>query len=665
MQQQMRGETSARSATGTLRRPKPARTSKQTVINVDYTHVGRRASGIERITTEQFNKVVLSPLEINTYEAPNSRLATMIAQMVGLPLHAIRNPNDIFIFPGFPPSPYFNLQTDRSVLYVHDLFLLTRPADLNRTAKYYMAPLFSAAIKTFRYFLTNSEDTASKLRAYCDPTATVVPYRPYIRNVFGLTVGDRPERPVNPTKLRIVSIGTIEPRKNFTLAAEIREELSKRLNCEVELHIVGRFGWGEDVTALTSKPNVVLHGYLSDAQARSVIELSDLLLCTSHEEGLCLPLLEAQYSGMPIIAPNDGVFREVLGTSGILLNSRSPKLAADQISEVISDFGWRSRFAAAAIANIDRWNAIAENDRKTVISFLSRLAVQFSSPINFAIESSSGTAASNDSSTGNRSSDGMYRTPLVDIDGQYVNVSGLTEAIDCIIERLADSKSFLVCTLNLDHLVKLRQISSLRKAYSRAAIVTADGFPIVVLSRLRGRQIRRAPGSDLIQPLCTVAAERHIPIFLMGSSFSVLCASARRLVASCPGLEIAGVYAPPSSFDVRTACADEAINLLRQSDARICFLALGAPLQEAFALRALEETSGVGLIGVGAGLDFLAGTKIRAPQIVRRMNLEWAWRLISDPRRLWRRYAECGTLFARLLIGEVGNIRKRRFAGGK
>ena len=356
----------------------------QTIINVDYTHVGRRVSGIERITLEQFNKLALSPLEVRPYKASNQRLAIIIAQMIGLPLHAITNPSEIYVFPGFPPSPFFVFLRDRSILFVHDLFNLTRRAELNLTAKYYMSPMSYLAIKKFRYFLTNSENTAEKLRAYCDPTATIVPYRPHIRNVFGLGVENRVERPNDSAKLRIVSIGTIEPRKNFTAAVKICNALSRRLGGEVELHIIGRFGWGKDINLLRNQPNVILHGYLDDASARPIIESSDLMLCTSLEEGLCLPVIEVQYSGMPVVAPDEGVFREVLGESAILINSRSPESAADQIAGTITSACWRSHYAIASAANVTRWNRVAEKDRNAVISLLSELASQPSRVRGFA-----------------------------------------------------------------------------------------------------------------------------------------------------------------------------------------------------------------------------------------------------------------------------------------
>jgi exopolysaccharide biosynthesis WecB/TagA/CpsF family protein len=242
---------------------------------------------------------------------------------------------------------------------------------------------------------------------------------------------------------------------------------------------------------------------------------------------------------------------------------------------------------------------------------------------------------------------------LVEIDNQPVNVRNLSHAVSSIIARLSDPSSFLVCTLNLDHLVKLRKSTKLRQAYTRAEIITPDGFPIVTLGRLRGCRLERTTGSDLIEPLCAIATQRRLPIFLMGSTFAVLSESARRLLASYADLEIAGVYAPSQNFSVQSAEADEAVDLIRRSGARLCFLALGAPLQELFGLRVVDEISGVGFLPIGAGLDFLAGAQVRCPSWLQRMNLEWAWRLTRDPRRLWLRYFRCAVLFAMLLSKET------------
>ena len=349
--------------------------SSRDIINVDYTHVARRASGIERITVEQFSSDVLSPLQVSTFAASSkNRISVLLAQMIGLPLQALRNPKQIYVFPGFPPSPYFAFSGACSVLFVHDLFLLTRRSDLNSVGRYYMAPLFYLAIKSFKYFLTNSENTARELKAYCSPDAQILPFRPYVRNVFELAEEDRASRPIRPRRLRVVSVGTIEPRKNFPEAVQICEALARRLGGEVELHIIGRSGWGPTSIICAIDRNVILHGYVDDATARSIISASDLMLCTSHDEGLCLPLIEVQYSGLPVIAPDKGVFREVLGSSGIFMKPRAPEQAANQIADVITVPSWRINYATASTANIVRWNTIAEIDRANVISFLSSLA---------------------------------------------------------------------------------------------------------------------------------------------------------------------------------------------------------------------------------------------------------------------------------------------------
>jgi N-acetylglucosaminyldiphosphoundecaprenol N-acetyl-beta-D-mannosaminyltransferase len=252
--------------------------------------------------------------------------------------------------------------------------------------------------------------------------------------------------------------------------------------------------------------------------------------------------------------------------------------------------------------------------------------------------------------------------PLAVVDGQSVNVSGISDTVARIEQRLSLPNSFMVCTVNLDHLVKRRRDPGFLRAYQKAEIASADGFPIAALARLDGVAIERAPGSDLVMPLCAKAAERKLPVFLIGPTFSTLCLSARRLVSTCPDLEICGVYAPPTDFEIQSEAANEAIAIVRESGARICFVALGAPRQEMFAARAIEETHNIAFVGIGGGLDFLAGTQIRCPRIVRRFYLEWAWRLMLNPRRLGVRYFRCAMLLLVLLV--QAGIHRRPLAAG-
>ncbi|MGY4234690.1 N-acetylglucosaminyldiphosphoundecaprenol N-acetyl-beta-D-mannosaminyltransferase [Bradyrhizobium sp. USDA 4449] len=264
-------------------------------------------------------------------------------------------------------------------------------------------------------------------------------------------------------------------------------------------------------------------------------------------------------------------------------------------------------------------------------------------------------------------STGAVPPTLAVIDGQSVNVSGIEDAVGRVFDRLAYPSSFFVCTLNLDHLVKRRRDPDFRKAYGKAEIVTVDGFPVAALARLTGASISRATGSDLVLPLCCEAAARKSRVFLIGATLQALCATARRLVAAHPELEICGVYAPPNGFDAYSEVADEAIAVIRESGAQICFVALGAPRQEIFSARAIKETNNVAFVAVGGGIDFLAGTQIRCPALIRRFYLEWAWRLMLNPRRLGPRYLRCAMLLLVLLVqtgiptnrGRGLSIRKR------
>lgn len=355
------------------------------ILRIDCTHVGRRATGIERITRELFNASVLSDVQVKNFTSPKGRIFVLLAQMIALPLCLLSRPNDVFIFSGFPPSPIVGLARERCVAYIHDLFLLTRRRDLNVVGKFYLAPLFAFAVKRLKYFFVNSETTGRALRAVCRRDAQIMVYRPRIRNVFNLSVGNRSERAIDPTILRLVAIGTVEPRKNFLAAANICAALARQRGGPVELNIVGRFGWGSDWSSLEKLSNVKLHGSLSDLDARALIETADIFICTSHDEGLGLPLLEVQHGGLPTVAPDAEVFREVLGTAGIFVDPRDPELSASIIIKACSGTSWRQRHADAAVANLRRWNNLAAVDHTQVLSFLKQLLMRSGSSQQVAI----------------------------------------------------------------------------------------------------------------------------------------------------------------------------------------------------------------------------------------------------------------------------------------
>lgn len=237
-----------------------------------------------------------------------------------------------------------------------------------------------------------------------------------------------------------------------------------------------------------------------------------------------------------------------------------------------------------------------------------------------------------------------------------VNVPDSAHLLEGVRDRLRRGAGFAVATLNLDHLVKLRRAPAFRDAYARQDLVTADGNPVVWLSRLAGHPVALVPGSDIVDPLARLAAEEDQPVALLGSTEVALASAARHLTERHPGLRIVACLAPGLNFDPMGEEASAMIAALGQSGARMAFLALGAPKQEIFAARCRELLPTMGLISVGAGLDFLSEAQRRAPAWVRRVALEWLWRMLSDPRRLTGRYASC----AIELPGLVFNVARAR-----
>jgi glycosyltransferase involved in cell wall biosynthesis len=339
-------------------------------IYVDHTHLGRHVTGLERITLELFSPAALAPLDIVPVTAQGT--PQMVAkQTFGLPLRLAAS-SSILLCPGFPPSPLLRPFASRVLPYIHDIFLLSRPADLNRRARIYMAAPFRLALHRYPRFLVNSSDTGRKLAAHCRRDATITLYRPPVGNVFDLDANSRATR--DPQSLRLVALGTVEPRKNFVAAAKIMGALRGHGFPDATLDIVGRRGWGDDWRVLEALPGVTLHGYQPRERVQQLLQEADIFICTSHDEGLGLPLLEAQYGGLPVVAPDAGIFHEVLGLSGIFVDPSDPVAAAARIEALLSDQQWRARYAALAAQNLKRWNALAAADRDDVISLIAELA---------------------------------------------------------------------------------------------------------------------------------------------------------------------------------------------------------------------------------------------------------------------------------------------------
>ena len=217
-----------------------------------------------------------------------------------------------------------------------------------------------------------------------------------------------------------------------------------------------------------------------------------------------------------------------------------------------------------------------------------------------------------------------------------VTLAGAVDAVGALVER---GRGGFVVTPNVDHVVLAERDLDFRAAYAAAALSLADGQPVVWASHLLGHPVpEKVSGSDLVWPLMERAAARGWRVFLLGAGPGVAEEAARRL-RERPGVNVAGTAAPfLTARGGDGEGAAEAAAAIRAARPHLVLVAFGAPKQELWMSRNAGALAPAVLLGVGASVDFLAGRVRRAPRWISRAGLEWLWRLLKEPRRLWRRY---------------------------
>jgi len=226
-------------------------------------------------------------------------------------------------------------------------------------------------------------------------------------------------------------------------------------------------------------------------------------------------------------------------------------------------------------------------------------------------------------------------------------------AIDRILDLAKTGGRHVAVTPNLDHVVLLRTDQRLRDVYAIASLVLADGMPLVWASRIGGALLpERVAGSDLVAPVLAGAERNGLSVFFLGPMPETLSLALARCAADYPRLRIAGSFAPPRGFEEVKALDDACVAAVRESLPDVLFVSLGCPKQDHWIGRHRNDLPfGVALC-VGAGVDFFAGVVQRCPRLVAMMGGEWLWRLIHEPRRLWRRYAQCLLLLPGLVVDQ-------------
>jgi N-acetylglucosaminyldiphosphoundecaprenol N-acetyl-beta-D-mannosaminyltransferase len=249
--------------------------------------------------------------------------------------------------------------------------------------------------------------------------------------------------------------------------------------------------------------------------------------------------------------------------------------------------------------------------------------------------------------------DRQDETQTINLLGVRVSALDLPMAVERIEAAVRDRQRGFVCICGAHGLVDSQSDAVLKDAYNKATLVTPDGMPLVWELRRRGYGwAGRVYGPDLMLELFG-RGMRH---YLYGATDDTLQRLTRRLKARFPDAQIVGYLAPP----FRPLTPDEEKDVAeRINEARpdIVWVGIGAPKQERWMAQMRGRLDAPMLIGVGAAFDFHAGLQKQAPEWMQRSGLEWAYRLLSEPRRLWRRYCRVVPGYLYLLALQRSGLR--------
>ena len=233
--------------------------------------------------------------------------------------------------------------------------------------------------------------------------------------------------------------------------------------------------------------------------------------------------------------------------------------------------------------------------------------------------------------------------------GMRVDNTTYDDATRRIIDWARGGESRYVCVATVHMVMESHDSDRFRGFVNGADLVTADGMPLVWSLRAQGmREASRVYGPHLTESVVRAAEREHLPVGFYGGTPEVLRELLRRMSHRLPNLRI--VYAWPPPFRPLTPDEDEKVlQEIQSSGARVLFVGIGCPKQETWMAEHRGCIDGV-MLGVGAAFDFLAGAKPQAPAWMQASGLEWLFRLVTEPRRLWRRYLKQNPRFLALVI---------------
>ena len=221
----------------------------------------------------------------------------------------------------------------------------------------------------------------------------------------------------------------------------------------------------------------------------------------------------------------------------------------------------------------------------------------------------------------------------------FVNNLDMTEVIQEICRLVESKKKSYVVPINVDVVIKMETDVYLKKITDEADLTLVDGQPLIWIAKYYNRPVKaKISGSDLVPELCKVAAERGYSIFIIGGMEGVADKAKKKLECDLPKIKITGTYAPPFGFENNADELEKINQMITSVHPDLVIVCFGCPKQEKWIYENYQKYDGTVSICAGATVDFLAGKVNRAPIWMSKHGLEWFYRFLQEPKRLFKRY---------------------------
>lgn len=230
----------------------------------------------------------------------------------------------------------------------------------------------------------------------------------------------------------------------------------------------------------------------------------------------------------------------------------------------------------------------------------------------------------------------MEKQPLLNT---YVNNVNMDEAIQAIEDMIASEKKSYIVAINVDVVMKIENDSHLKEITDKADMVLVDGKPLEWIAKWHKRPIKaKISGSDLVPILCEIAAEKGYSIFIIGGKEGIAEKAKQNLERDLPGIKIVGTYAPPFGFEKNERELSRINKMISNVHPDILIACFGCPKQEKWIYENYQKYDAKVSVCAGATVDFLAGNVNRAPKWMSDHGLEWFYRFLQEPKRMFKRY---------------------------